>query len=100
MTSQNPVIRDELDHRSSGLSRTAEEDNIGNAWKSNSKPILTDSSKRNYFRENSDVSQSSDEGHDRITFSHDKSKHQTSSKQYKRSKHHVGNYVCHVFQFL
>ena len=56
MTSQNPVIWDELDHRSRRLGRTAEEENIGNAWKSNSKPFLTNSSKRNYFRENSEVS--------------------------------------------
>ena len=64
MTSQNPVFRDEVDHRSNRLSRTAEEENTGNAWNINSKPILANSSKRNYFRENSDVSQSSDEGHD------------------------------------
>ena len=63
ITSQNPVIRDELDHRSSRLSRTAEEENTGNVWKNKSKPILTSSSKQNYFRENSDDSQSSDEGH-------------------------------------
>ena len=71
ITSQNPVIRDELDHRSSRLSRTAEEENIGNAWKNKSKPILTNSSKQNYFRENSDISQSSDEGHVMMTNSHD-----------------------------
>ena len=71
ITSQNPVIRDELDHRSSRLSRTAEEENIGNAWKSKSKPILTSSSKQNYFRENSEISQSSDEGHVMMTNSHD-----------------------------
>ena len=66
------MIRDELDHRSSRLSRTAEEENIGNAWKSKSKPILTSSSKQNYFRENSEISQSNDEGHVLMTNSHDK----------------------------
>ena len=71
MTSQNLVFRDEVDHRSSGLSRTSEEENTGNTWNINSKPILASSSKGNYFRENSDVSQSSDEGLNRVTISHD-----------------------------
>ena len=71
MTSQNPVLRDELDYRSGTLNQTAEEENTGNAWKSNSKPILTNSSKRNYLREVSGASQSSDEGHDRVIISHD-----------------------------
>ena len=71
MTSQNPVLRDEMDHRSSRLSRTAEEEDAGNAWKNNSKPIFTNISRRNYFREDSVASQSSDEGHDKLTLSHD-----------------------------
>ena len=70
MTSQNPVLRDEVDHRSSRLSRAAEEEDAGNAWKNNSKPIFTNSSRRNYFRGDSVVSQSSDEGHDKLTVSH------------------------------
>ena len=48
-----------------------EEKNIGNAWKTNSKPVLATSSRRNYSRENSDVSQSHDEYHVRMTNSHD-----------------------------
>ena len=60
-----------MDHRSSRLSRTAKEENIGNESKNKSKPILTKSSKQNYFRENSDISQSSDEGHVMMTNSHD-----------------------------
>ena len=68
---QHPVIREEVDHRSSRLSRTGEEENLENAWKSNSKPILTNSSKRNVFREDSDASQSSDNGHEPMTFGHD-----------------------------
>ena len=52
-TSQNPVFRDEVDHKSSRLNRTAEEENTGKAWKTNSIPILASSSRRNYFRGNS-----------------------------------------------
>ena len=65
------MFRDEVDLRSSRLSRTAEEENTGNAWNSNSKAILTNSSKRNYFREDSNASQSSDEGDGSMTISHD-----------------------------
>ena len=71
MADQNPVFRDEVDHRSSRLNRTAEEEKTGNAWKINSKPILANSSRQNYFREDSVASQSSDEGQDRVTISHD-----------------------------
>ena len=71
MTSQNPVFRDEVDNRSSRLNRTTEDESTGNAWKTNSKPILASGSRRNYFRGNSDVSQSSDEDHNIMTNSHD-----------------------------
>ena len=57
-TSQNPVFRDEVDHRSGRLNRITEEENTGNACKTNSKPTLASGS-----RLNSDVSQSSDEDH-------------------------------------
>ena len=72
MNSQNAVFRDEMEHRSGRLSRTTEEKNAANAWKATSKPILTSSSRRDYFRGNSDVSQSSDEDHVMMTNSHDK----------------------------
>ena len=71
LASQNPVFRVEVDHRSSRPSRTAEEENTGNAYQINSKRILANSSRRNYFREDSDASQSSDNGHDTMTISHD-----------------------------
>ena len=48
-------------------------ENVGNAWKSNTKPTLTNSSKRNYFREDSDASQSSYVGHEMMTNGHDTS---------------------------
>ena len=60
VTSHNPVFRDDGEHRSSRLNRTEEEENTGNAWKTNSKPILASSSRRNYFRGKSDVSRSSE----------------------------------------
>ena len=44
MTSQNPVFREEVDHRSSRLSRIAEGKRATNAWKTNSKPISVNSS--------------------------------------------------------
>ena len=71
MVNQHPRFREEVDHRSSRLSRTAEEENIGNAWKTNSKPILVNSSQRNYFREDSDASLLSDNGNEPITIGHD-----------------------------
>ena len=71
MTSQNPVFRDKVDNRSSRLNRTTEDESTGNAWTTNSKPILASGSRRNYFRGNSDVSQSSDEDHNIMTNSHD-----------------------------
>ena len=77
MTSQNPVFRDEVDHRSGRLNRTTEEENAGNAWKTNSKPISASVSRRDYFRGNSDVSQSSDEDHVMMTNSHDRNEKET-----------------------
>ena len=71
MANQHPVFREEVDHRSSRLSRTGEEENTESAWKSNSKPILTNSSKRNVFREDSDNSHTSDNGHEMMTIGHD-----------------------------
>ena len=50
---------------------TTEEGKSGNAWKTKSKPILANSSRRNYSRGDSDVSQSSDKDHDSMTVSHD-----------------------------
>ena len=44
MTSQNPVFREEVDHRSSRLSRIAEGKRATNACKTNSKPISVNSS--------------------------------------------------------
>ena len=38
--SQNPVFREEVDHGSSGLSRTAKEKTATEAWKTNSKPTF------------------------------------------------------------
>ena len=65
MTSQNPVFREEVDHRSSRQrSRTAEEKRARTAWNTNSKPILVNSSRHDYFIRNSDVFQSSDEDQD------------------------------------
>ena len=71
MTNQNSVFREEMDQRSGRLNRTAGEKNARNALKMNSKPILANSSRRDYFSGNSDVSQSSDEDHDILTKSHD-----------------------------
>ena len=67
MTSQNPSFREEADHRSSRLSRTAEEKRARKACKKNSKHNLVNSSRHDYFRGNSDVSQASDEDHDMVT---------------------------------
>ena len=72
VTSQNSVFREEVDHRSRRLNRTSEELGSRNAWKSNSKPTLASSSRQDYFRRNSDVSQSSDDDHEEMmTNSHD-----------------------------
>ena len=73
MTNQNSVFREEMDQRSGRLNRTTGEKNARNALKMNSKPILANSSRRDYFSGNSDVSQSSDEDHDILTKSHDSS---------------------------
>ena len=72
MTNQNSVFREEMDQRSGRLNRTAEEKNARNALKTNSKPILANSCRRDYFRGKSDVSQTSDEDHDILAESHDK----------------------------
>ena len=64
MIGQDPVIREEVDHRPGRLSRTAEEKRARNTWNTNSKPILVNSSRHGYFSQNSDVSESSDEDHD------------------------------------
>ena len=69
MTSQNPVIRKEMDHRSRVIHRTAEMRSTKNAWKSNSKPISANGYQCDYLREDSDISQSSDEDHDSNSFS-------------------------------
>ena len=68
MISQNPVFREEVDHRSSGLSRTAEEKRAREAWKTNSKPALANGRQHDYFRGNSIASQSSDKDHDTYAF--------------------------------
>ena len=68
ITSHNPVFREEVDYRCSRLRRTAEKKRTRNAWKTNSKPILVNSSRHDYFRGNSDVSHSSDEYHDITPF--------------------------------
>ena len=64
VSSQNSVFREEVDHRSRGLNRTAEEKRIKNACKSNPKPDMATSSRQDYFRRNSEISQSSDDGHE------------------------------------
>ena len=72
VTSQNSVFREEVYHRSRGPNRTSEELGSRNAWKSNSKPTLASSSRQDYLRRNSDVSQSSDDDHEELmTNSHD-----------------------------
>ena len=71
MTSQNPVFWDGVDHMSCRLIRTTEEENAGNAWKTNSKPILASGSRQDYFRANYVVSQSSDEDRAMMNNSHD-----------------------------
>ena len=73
VSNQNPVFREEVDQRSSGLNRTTEAKFVKNAWKSNSKPDMSTSSRQDYFRRNSENSQSSDDGHeeDMMTNSHD-----------------------------
>ena len=73
VTSHTLVFRDDVEHISSRLKRTEEEENTGNAWKTNSKPILASSSTRNSFSANSNVSRSSNEDHDRMTNGRDKS---------------------------
>ena len=73
VSNQNPVFREEVDQRSSGLNRTTEAKFVKNAWKGNSKLNLATSSRQDYFRRNSENSQSSDNGHeeDILTNSHD-----------------------------
>ena len=73
VSNQNPVFREEVDQRSSGLNRTTEAKFVKNAWKGNSKLNLATSSRQDYFRRNSENSQSSDDGHeeDILTNSHD-----------------------------
>ena len=73
ISSQNPVFRDEVDQRSSGLNRTTEAKFVKNAWKGNSKLNMATSSQQDYFRRNSENSQSKDDGHeeDIMTNSHD-----------------------------
>ena len=73
VSNQNPVFREEVDQRSSGLNRTTEAKFVKNAWKGNSKLNLATSSRQDYFRRNSENSQSSDNGHeeDIMTNSHD-----------------------------
>ena len=66
-TSQSPGFR-EMDHRSSRLSRTAETKSTKNDWKNNTRPILVNSSQHDHLGENSDLSQLSDEDHDRQFF--------------------------------
>ena len=74
VSNQNPVFREEVDQRSSGLNRTTEAKFVKNAWKGNSKLNLATSSRQDYFRRNSENSQSSDDGHeeDILTNSHDR----------------------------
>ena len=74
VSNQNPVFREEVDQRSSGLNRTTEAKFVKNAWKGNSKLNMATSSRQDYFRRNSENSQSSDDGHeeDIMTNSHDK----------------------------
>ena len=67
MTSQNPVFQEEVDYWSSRLIRTAEEKRASNVWKTHSKPILANSSRHDYLRGNSEVSQSSDGDHKLVT---------------------------------
>ena len=64
ISSQNPVFREEVDQRSSGLNRTTEAKFVKNAWKGNSKLNMATSSQQDYFRRNSENSQSSDDGHE------------------------------------
>ena len=73
VSNQNPMFREEVDQRSSGLNRTTEAKFVKNAWKGNSKLNLATSSRQDYFRRNSENSQSSDDGHeeDILTNSHD-----------------------------
>ena len=71
IVSQHPRFRKEVDHRSSRLSRTAKEENIGNVWKPNSRPVLVSSNQSDYFREDSDASLLSDSGNEPITIGHD-----------------------------
>ena len=73
VSNQNPVFREEVDQRSSGLNRTTEAKFVKNAWKGNSKLNLATSNRQDYFRRNSENSQSSDDGHeeDILTNSHD-----------------------------
>ena len=73
VSNQNPVFREEVDQRSSELNRTTEAKFVKNAWKGNSKLNLATSSRQDYFRRNSENSQSSDNGHeeDILTNSHD-----------------------------
>ena len=73
VSNQNPVFREEVDQRSSGLNRTTEAKFVKNAWKGNSKLNMATSSRQDYFRRNSENSQSSDDGHeeDIMTNSHD-----------------------------
>ena len=73
VSNQNPVFREEVDQRSSGLNRTTEAKFVKDAWKGNSKLNMATSSRQDYFRRNSENSQSSDDGHeeDIMTNSHD-----------------------------
>ena len=78
VSNQNPVFREEVDQRSSGLNRTTEAKFVKNAWKGNSKLNMATSSRQDYFRRNSENSQSSDDGHeeDIMTNSHDTNPYQ------------------------
>ena len=86
VSNQNPVFREEVDQRSSGLNRTTEAKFVKDAWKGNSKLNMATSSRQDYFRRNSENSQSSDDGHeeDIMTNSHDTNLQPKNNSKYQK----------------